>query len=31
MTNGKPAPGELTQWLQALDPHRSLAGEYDST
>ena len=31
MTSGEPAAGELTQWLQALDPHRSLAGEYDST
>ena len=30
MPDGKPVAGELIQWLQTLDPHRSLAGEHDS-
>ena len=30
MTRGKPVTGELIQWLQTLDPHRSLTGEHGS-
>ena len=30
MPRRKPTVGELIQWLQTLDPHLSLIGEYDS-
>ena len=30
MPERNPTVGELIQWLQTLDPHLSLIGEYDS-